>query len=153
MIMRKKIVLFVEKRRPDLEEVNDYIHKNNSKSKATSNIKFLRILSSLSSNDVGLYLRDGAMDIKIGVVNLQSHWVAYIDEIFFDSFGCGPPNKLSRFFVKRNRYCLIEYEIQSLTIERVSYCAAFCLYIIHSTKVIRLDLKSPILKLYYQTIS
>ena len=37
---------------------NDFIKKFNLKNKATSNIKIQNILSSLSLNDVGIYLRD-----------------------------------------------------------------------------------------------
>ena len=38
---------------------NDFIKKFNSKIKATSNKKIQHVLSSLSLDDVGIYLRDG----------------------------------------------------------------------------------------------
>ena len=38
---------------------NDFIKKRKLKNKATSNIKIQNILSSLSLNDVGIYLREG----------------------------------------------------------------------------------------------
>ena len=88
---------------------NDFVLKNNLKNKATSNIKIQQVLSSLSLNDVGICLRDGPFKSDIGIVNLHptrgSHWVCYINENYFDSYGCSPPKKLSKFIIKRNRYC------------------------------------------------
>ena len=96
---------------------NDFVHERNLKNKATSNMKIQQILSSLSSDDVGIYLRDGPFKSDIGIVNLQlskgTHWVCYINEHYFDSYGCAPPKKLSKFFKKRNGYCLYsENQIQ-----------------------------------------
>ena len=71
---------------------NDFIQKYKLKNKATSNIKIQQVLSSLSLNDVGIYLGDGPFESDIGIVNLHqsrgSHWVCYIDENYFDSYGC-----------------------------------------------------------------
>ena len=50
---------------------NDFIKKHNLKNKATSNIKIQQILSSLSLNDIGIYLRDGLFEYDIGIVNLH----------------------------------------------------------------------------------
>ena len=75
---------------------------------ATSNLKIQQVLSSLSLNDVGIYLRDSPFKTDIGVVNLHpskgTHWVCYISEIYFDSYGCVCPKKLSQFIIKRNGY-------------------------------------------------
>ena len=66
---------------------------------------------------VGIYLRDGPFLSDKGVVNLNpsrgTHWICNINEKYFDSYGCAPPQKLSKFIIKRNRYCLYsEYQIQ-----------------------------------------
>ena len=57
-------------------------------------------------DNVGMYLRDGPISSDIRIVNLHPskgrHWVAYINEIVFDSYAYGPPNKLSKFVLKRN---------------------------------------------------
>ena len=80
---------------------NEFIKKHNLKNKATSNIKIQQVLSSLSLNDVGIYLRDGPFKSDIGVVNLHpskgSHWICYINENYFDSYGIVCPKKLSKF--------------------------------------------------------
>ena len=133
---------------------NDFVRKYDLKNKATSNIKIQQVLSSLSLNDIRIYLRDGPFESDIGIVNLHpskgTHWVTYINENYFDSYGCAPPKKLSKFIIKRNKYCLYsEYQIQ----KNDSYCGSYCLYIIYLTKVVGLDFKSAVLNLYYQRFS
>ena len=134
--------------------LNDFVDKYNLKNKATSNIKIQRILSSLSLNDVGIYLRDGLFESDIGSVNLDrskgTHWVCYLNENYLESYGCVCPKKLSKFIIKRNGYCLYsEYQIQ----ETDSFCASFCLYIIYLVKVLGIDFKSAVLNLYHQSFS
>ena len=133
---------------------NDFIKKYNLKNKATSNIKIQNILSSLSLNDVGIYLRDGSFKSDIGIVSLHpsrgTHWVCYINENYFDSYGVVCPKKLSKIIIKRNGYCLYsEYQIQ----KNDSLCASYCLYILYLTKVLDIDFKSSVLNLYYQRFS
>ena len=133
---------------------NDFIKKHNLKNKATSNIKIQQVLSSLSLNVVGIYLRDGPFKSDIGIVNLHpskgTHWVCYINESYFDSYGCVCPKKLSKFIIERNGFCLYsEYQIQ----KNDSYCASYCLYIIYLTKILGFDFKSSVLNLYYQRFS
>ena len=111
---------------------NDFINKYNLKNKATSNIKIQQVLSSWGLNDIGIYLRDGPFSTDIGLVNLHptkgTHWVCYINQNYFDSYGVVCPKKLSKFIIKRNGHCLYsEYKIQGLTNKRDSYCASYCL--------------------------
>ena len=133
---------------------NDFIKKYKLKNEATSNIKIQQVLSSLSLNDVGIYLRDGPFESDIGIVNLHpskgTHWVTYKNENYFDSYGCVSPKKLSNFIIKRNGYCLYsEYQIQ----KNDSLCASYCLYIIYLTKIVGIDFKFAVLDLYYQRFS
>ena len=76
---------------------NDFIKKYKLKNKATSNLKIQQILSSLSLNDVEIYLRDNPFKYDIGIVNLHpskgTHWVSYLNENYFDSYGFAPPKK------------------------------------------------------------
>ena len=107
---------------------NDFVKKFDLKNKATSNIKIQQVLDSIGLNNVGIYLRDGPFKSDIGFVNLQpskgTHWVCYINENYFDSYGCVCPKKLSKFIIKRNGHCLYsEYQIQKID----SYCASYCL--------------------------
>ena len=136
---------------------NEFIKKHNLKNKATSNIKIQKVLDSMRLNNVGIYLRDGLFSSDIGIVNSHpakgTHWVCYINENYFDSYGVVCPKKLSQFIIKRNGYCLYsEYKIQGLTSKQDSYCASYCLYIIYLTKVLGIDFKIAVLNLYYQMI-
>ena len=137
---------------------NDFIKKYNLKNKATSNIKIQQVLSFLSLNDVGIYLRDEPFSSDIRIVLLHTskgtHWVCYIGENYFDSYGCAPPPKLTKFIIKRNGYCLYsEYKIQGLTSKKDSSCASYCLYASYLTEVIGMNFKSIVFNLNYQRIS
>ena len=101
--------------------LNDFIKKYNLRNKATSNLKIQQVLLSLSLNDVSIYLRDGPFESDIGIVNIhpskRTHCVCYINENYFDSYGCVCPKKLSKVIVKRNGYCLYsEYQIQKMIV-------------------------------------
>ena len=98
-----------------------------------------------------IHLKDGPFSSDIRIVKLHpskgTHWVANNYQIYFDSYGCSAPQKLSMFFIKRNGHCLYsEYNIQDLD----SYCAAYCLYIIHLTEVSGIYIKSAVSNFYYQ---
>ena len=132
---------------------NDFVKKFNLKNKATSIIKVQQVPSSLSLNDVGIYLRDGLFSSDVGIVNLHpskgTHWVFYLNDIYFDSYGCVCPKRLSEFIIKRYGRCLYsEYQIQ----KNDSFCASYCLCIIYLTKVLGIDFESAVLNLYYQMI-
>ena len=97
------------------------------------NLKKQQILNSIGLDNVGIYLRDGPFSTEIRIVNLHpskgTHWVCYINENYYDSFGVVCPKNFSRYIIKRNGHCLyFEYKIQFLTNRRQSYCA--CFYII-----------------------
>ena len=134
---------------------NDFIKKFNLKNRATSNIKIHEVLKKMGlGSDVGIYLRDGPFESDIAIINLHpskgNHWVVYINENYFDSNGCAPPKKLSKFIIKRKGCCLYsEYQIQ----KNDSFCASFCLYIIYLTKTVGIDFKSAVLNLYCQRFS
>ena len=100
---------------------NDFFLKYNLKKKATSNMKIQQVLSSFSLSDVEVSLRDGLCSSKISIVNLHppkgTHCVCYINENYYESYGCTPPQILSKFIMKWNGYCLYsEYQIQKLIV-------------------------------------
>ena len=101
---------------------NDFVHKYNLKNKATSNIKIYEVLKKIGlDSKVGIYLRDGLFSTDIGIVNLHpskgTHWVCYINENYFDSYGVVCPKKLSKFIMKRNGYCLYsEYQTKKMIV-------------------------------------
>ena len=107
--------------------LNDFVLKHKLKNKATINIKIQQTLSCSGLSDVGIYLGNGPFSTNVGIVNIHpskgTHWVCYINENYFDSYGCVCPKKLSKFIIKRNGYCLYsENQIQ----KNDSFCASYC---------------------------
>ena len=90
-------------------------------------------------------MRDDKFTTTSGIVNLHptkgTHWVMFVNEFYFDSYGCPPPLNIMSF-IKSGIYS--EYQIQ----KNGSYCAAFCLYILFLTHLI--GFKNAVLNLYYQ---
>ena len=55
-----------------MKTFNDFVHKNQLKNKAKSNIKIYEVLKNLGlDTKVGIYLRDGPFLSDIGIVNLH----------------------------------------------------------------------------------
>ena len=84
---------------------NDFVHKHNLKNKATSNIKIYEVLKKMAlDSEVGIYLRDGDFSTIYGAVNLDlsrgTHWVCYIKDCCFDSYGFSPSEKLLTYLKK-----------------------------------------------------
>ena len=103
-------------------------------------------------------MRHGPFESEIGFVNLHpsigTHWLAYINQIYFDSYSCSLPQKLSKFIVERTgQFWYSEYKIQGLTIKKGSNFAVSSLYIIYFTQVVGIDFKSEVLNLHYQNFS
>ena len=133
----------------------DFFHEHDLKNKAKSNIKFYEVSASLFLKDMGIHLGDGPFSSDLEIVKLHptkgKNWVVYINENYFDSYGCGPPKRLSKFIIKRYGHCLTsEYKTQGLTDKRDSYCASFCLYINYLTKVEEMVFKSCVFNINYQ---
>ena len=125
---------------------NDFVQKHKLKIKAKSNKKKEQLLSFLSLQEVGIYLRDGPFESEIGIVNIHpskgAQWVLYKNEFFFiHMVVLLPRNYLA--LLKNEMYIVLfsEYKIQGLTSKRDSYCASFCLFLFYLTKVIELNFK------------
>ena len=88
---------------------NDFLSKYKLKKKVTSEIRFCQVLFSVGLKFVGIYLQAGPVSSDIGIVNVhptkETHWVAYVNEKYFDSYGCLLPNKLAKFTLERNGFC------------------------------------------------
>ena len=104
---------------------NDFLHKYKLRDKATSNIKIYQVFSSIGLDNVGLYLGDGPFSIDIGIVKLHPskgrHWVLYINETYFESYGRSPPQKLIKFIIKRKRHCLYLTKKEIVNVQVIVY--------------------------------
>ena len=91
-------------------------------------------------------MREDKFTTTSGIVNLNptkgTHWVMFVNEFYFDSFGCPPPLNIMSFI---NKGIYSEYQIQ----KNDSYCAAYCLYLLYLTKIF--GFKNAVLILYYNT--
>ena len=91
-------------------------------------------------------MRDDKLTTTSGIVNLHpsvgTHWVMFINEYYFDSYGCPSPTNILKH-IKKGIYS--EYQIQ----KNDSYCAAYCLYILFLTQIS--GFTNAVLNLYYQT--
>ena len=72
---------------------HDFVHKHNLKNKATNNLKLYEVPKKIGlDSKVGIYLTDGKFSTDYGIVNLHfsrgTHWVCYIKDCYFDSYGC-----------------------------------------------------------------
>ena len=86
---------------------NDFVHKYNLKNKAISNIKLNEVLKKIGlDSKKRIYVRDGPFLTNIGIVNSHpskgTHWVCYVIENYFNSYGYVCPKELSRFIIKGN---------------------------------------------------
>ena len=127
---------------------------NEFEKKATLDIQIQQVLGFTGLDNVRIYLRDGPFSSDIGIVNIYptkgTHWACFLNENYFDGYGCVCPKKIFKFFIKRNGYfSYSEYQIP----KNNSFIASFCLYIIYLTKVVGMVFKSAVLSLCYQIIA
>ena len=75
-----------------------FVEKYGIKNEATSNVKIKEILDILKLNSTGIYMRDAKFTTDSGIVNLQptkgTHWVMFVTEFYFDSYGCPSPTNI-----------------------------------------------------------
>ena len=96
---------------------NNSLHQHKLKNKETSKLKTQQVLLCSDLSDVGIYLRNRPFSSDIEIGNLHpprgTHWVAYLNESFFDSYGCVCSKILFILIIKRYGYCLYsEYKKQ-----------------------------------------
>ena len=107
----------------------DFVEKYGFKNEATSNVKIKGILNEVDV-PAGVYIRDDKFTTDSGIVNLHpikgTHWVVFVNEYYFDSYGCPPPTNILNH-IKKGIYS--KYQIQ----KDDSYCAAYCLYVLYLT--------------------
>ena len=95
-------------------------------------------------------MRDDKFTTPIGIVNLHStkgtHWVLYINQFYFDSYGIIPPLSIQKYIKKHHKNLIYsEYKIQN----NDSLCAAYCLYILYLTQIVGLSFQKAVLNLVY----
>ena len=81
----------------------EFVAKYRLKKEATSNVKIKEILNMLRASSeldtaCGIYMRDVKFTTTSGIVNLHptkgTHWVMFVNEFYFDSYGCPLPTNI-----------------------------------------------------------
>ena len=81
----------------------EFVDKYGLKDEATSNIKIKEVLDTLCASGkliipVGIYMRDDKFTTDSGIVSLHptkgTHWVMFVNEFYFDSYGCPPSTNI-----------------------------------------------------------
>ena len=77
-------------------------------------------------------MRDDKFSTKSGINDLDpsvgTHYVMFINQYYFDSYGCPPPLNIANRKIKR---IYSDNQIQ----KNDSYCAAFCSNVLNLTKI------------------
>ena len=111
----------------------ELVEKYGLKNEATSNVNIKELLDELTirvASPTGIYMRDDKFTTTSGIVNLHpttgTHWVMFVNEFYFDSYGCPPPTNIPNH-IKQGIYS--EYQIQKMIVivQRIVYM----LYISH----------------------
>ena len=118
--------------------------------------------------EVGVGLRGGSLTTKVGTVKLHpsegTHWIAYMDQNFFDSYGAPTPENFLTFCIGRNSYCLFSkykipshsYALKGLRSTQRSqrnpktdfFRAAYCFLIVYLAKVLEIDFITTVPNFY-----
>ena len=97
---------------------DDFVHKYKLKNKATSNIKKYEVLKKIRRDSkMGIHSRDGDFSTNYGKLNLHpskgTHWVYYIKDCYYDSYGLSPPKKFLNYIKIKHGKCIYsEYQTQ-----------------------------------------
>ena len=66
-------------------------------------------ISSFALIGVKIEIKDGSFSFDVGMEKFHptkgTNWVSYINQNYFDSYVCSPPQKRSLFSIKRNGRC------------------------------------------------
>ena len=103
----------------------EIVKKYGIKNEATSNIKIKELLKELDFHEsCGIYMRDDKFTTMAGIVNLHptkgTHWVMFINEYFFDSYGCPQPLNIMSF-INNGFIQIIKLRKKIVIVQRIVY--------------------------------
>ena len=122
-----------------MSKLKEFMKNHNLKNEATSGKKLLEIANKLGLKDFNIYIRTEALTSNQGIINLTdnykkgTHFVAFKDNFYFDSFCTQPPSIIANQLAERspNNYC--ECYISNNTIQKIDEynCGSYCLYFLY----------------------
>ena len=105
----------------------EFVEKYRLKNEATSNVIIKEILNMLRASSeldtaCGIYMRDDKFTTTSGIVNLHptkgTHWVMFVNEFYFDSYGCPPStNRLNH--IKKVSFQNIKFRKKKVIVQRI----------------------------------
>ena len=123
-----------------MSTINKFMKKYNLKNEATSGKKIVEVANKLGLKDFSIYIRTDELTTKQGIINLTddykngTHFVAFKDYYYFDSFCTEPPREIANQLANRNPEKACECYISSNSIQKLSdsNCASYCLYFLEN---------------------
>ena len=119
-----------------MSRINEFMKKHNLENEATSGKKVVEIANKIGLKDFSIYIRTDKLTTKQGIINLTddytkgTHFVAFKDWYYFDSFCGEPPTEIGNQLAKRNPEKKCECYVSNNQIQSLndSNCASYCLY-------------------------
>ena len=110
--------------------MNAFMKKHKLKNEATDNIKISEVINKLNiGNDFDIYLKNDTLTTNSGIINLSksgTHWTAYYNNFYFDSFGVKPPKNIEK------QLAPVTYSTFKIQKRRGdNKCASYCLYFLY----------------------
>ena len=113
--------------------------QNNLKNEPTSGKKIVEVAQKIKLKDFNIYIRTDKLTSNQGIINLTddykngTHFVAFKDHYYFDSFCAEPPTIIANQLAERNTDKFCESYISSNSIQNIndSNCASYCLYFLY----------------------
>ena len=110
--------------------------KHNLKNEVTSGKKIVEVAQKIKLQDFNIYISTDKITSNQGIINLTddykngTHFVAFKDHYYFDSFCTEPPTIIANQLAERNPDEFCESYISSNSIQNIndSNCANYCLY-------------------------
>ena len=123
-----------------MSRINKFMEQHNLKNEATSGLKVVEVAKKLSLKDFSRYIRTDELTTKQGVKNLTddykngTHFVAFKDYYYFDSFCAEPPKEIGNQLAERHPEKVCECYVSFNSIQNIndSNCASYCLYFLEN---------------------
>ena len=123
-----------------MSRIHKFMKQHNLKNEATSGMKVAEVAKKLGLKDFAIYIRTDELTTKQGVINLTddckngTHFVAFKDYYYFDSFCAEPPKEIANQLAERHPEKVCECYICSNSIQNIKHsnCASYCLYFLEN---------------------
>ena len=114
--------------------LKEFVEKYRLKNEATSKVKIKEILDKLTI-PAGIYMGDDKFTTTSGIVNLHptkgTHWVMFVNEFYFDSYGCPTPTNILNHIKKRYLFKISIVYVFIVYMFYMFICIVYMFYMSH----------------------